>query len=70
MIYKKNIFSQKPTIALTDQIMAADLLRSGELENRLSAHLIQVPPNAEYPPHEHPSEHVILVLEGDGYARY
>ena len=66
----RNIYNVERNVSLTDKISAGVLVDRDELGGRLSSHIIDIPPNAEYPPHEHPSEHVILLLEGDGYMRY
>ena len=59
----------KPDVNLTDEIRATEIIKPG-LEGRLSCHKIWIPPNAEYPTHEHPSPHIIFLLEGGGYMRY
>ena len=64
-----NHYQVKPDVNLTESITAKELVGAG-LEGRLSSHKIWIPPNAEYPVHEHPSEHIIVMLEGGGYMRY
>ena len=66
----KNIYQVKMEVHLTPKIIAAELISHGEFGGRLSCHKIYIPPNEAYPVHEHPSEHVILVLEGDGWMKY
>ena len=64
-----NHYQVKTDINLTEKINAAELIKAG-IEGRLSTHKIWIPPNAEYPIHEHPSPHIIHILEGGGYMRY
>lgn len=64
-----NHYNIKPEVNLTDEIKATELIQPG-VEGRLSAHKIWVPPNTEYPPHQHPSPHIILLLEGGGWMKY
>lgn len=61
-----NHFNAKPSVHLTEHIKATELIKPG-IEGRLSAHKIWVPPNTEYPPHQHPSPHIIFLLEGGGW---
>lgn len=63
-----NHYGAKPEVNLTDKIRATELVKPG-VEGRLSAHKIWVPPNTEYPPHKHPSPHIIILLEGGGYIK-
>lgn len=64
-----NHFSVKPEVNLTPEIMAIELVEPN-VEGRMSAHKIWVPANVEYPPHKHPSPHIIVLLEGGGYMKY
>ena len=64
-----NHYQVKPEINLTDRITAVELIKPC-IEGRLSAHKIWIPPNESYPIHEHPSPHIILLLEGGGYMKY
>ena len=64
-----NHYQAKPEVNLTDKITAAELIKPG-LEGRMSCHKIWIPPNTEYPLHEHPSPHIIFLLEGGGYMKY
>lgn len=66
----KNIYKVKTTVHLTDEITAVEMVSPGEFGGRLSCHKIDIPANAEYPVHDHPSEHIILVLEGTGWMKY
>jgi quercetin dioxygenase-like cupin family protein len=63
-----NHFNSKPEVNLTDEIMATQLVESGA-QGELSAHKIWIPADTEYPPHTHPSPHIIIILEGRGYLR-
>ena len=63
-----NHFNTKPEVNLTDKIRAMELVKPG-VEGRLSAHKIWVPADTEYPPHQHPSPHIIILLEGGGYMK-
>jgi quercetin dioxygenase-like cupin family protein len=63
-----NHLSLEPKIQLTDKISAVEILKPGD-KGQMSAHKIWVPANVEYPPHTHPSAHVILVLDGGGYMK-
>ena len=63
-----NHFKLLPEIKLTKDISAIEIIEP-EKQGQMSAHKIWVPENAEYPPHTHPSAHVILVLEGGGYVK-
>lgn len=63
-----NHYNVKPETNLTKDIRATELVKPG-IEGRLSAHKIWVPANAEYPPHRHPSPHIIVLLEGGGYLK-
>ena len=69
MIKPVNHYQARPQIALADGIFAAQIIEPG-LEGKLSSHKIWILPNKEYPIHEHPTEHILLVLEGGGYAKY
>ena len=64
-----NHYQVIPEVDLINEIRATELIKPG-LEGRLSCHKIWIPPNAEYPVHDHPSPHIIIILEGGGYARY
>jgi quercetin dioxygenase-like cupin family protein len=63
-----NHFTVEPSISLTDEIKAVELISPDAL-HKLSAHKIWIPGNSEYPPHQHPSPHLIFILEGGGYFR-
>lgn len=63
-----NHLNLEPNIKLTENISAVEILKPGD-KGQMSAHKIWVPPNIEYPPHTHPSAHVILVLDGGGYMK-
>ena len=63
-----NHFLVKPEVDLTPQIRASDIIAPGN-EGGLSTHKIWIPPNSEYPKHQHPSPHVLILLEGGGYLR-
>lgn len=63
-----NHYHVKPEVDLTDKIKATELIQPG-VGGGLSAHKIWVPPNTEYPPHQHPSPHIIFLLEGGGWMK-
>ena len=65
----KNINQIPAIIPLTEKIMAADLINRQDNGSRLSCHKISIPANEAYPIHEHPSEHIIYVVEGDGWMK-
>lgn len=63
-----NHYHVKPRVNLTKEIRAIELVKPGKA-GKLSAHKIWIPANAEYPPHKHPSPHIIVILEGGGYMK-
>ena len=63
-----NHFKLSPEVKLTENISAVEIIKP-EVQGQMSAHKIWVPENVEYPPHTHPSAHVIIVLEGGGYVK-
>lgn len=63
-----NHFKLLPEIKLTKNISAVEVIKP-EIQGQMSAHKIWVPENVEYPPHTHPSAHIIIVLEGGGYVK-
>ncbi|HLC79607.1 MAG TPA: cupin domain-containing protein [archaeon] len=66
----KNVNAIKLDVHLTDKILAKELISRSEFASRLSCHKIYIPPNEKYPVHEHPSEHIILILDGGGWMKY
>ena len=64
-----NHYHIRPEVNLTNEIKATELIQPG-VEGRLSAHKIWVPANTEYPTHQHPSPHIIFLLEGGGWVKY
>ena len=64
-----NVYHLIPNIPLTGTITAAEVIPRKGAGNRLSCHKINIPPHEAYPVHEHPSEHIILVLEGRGWMK-
>lgn len=63
-----NHFNLSPEVKLTENISAIEIIKP-ETKGQMSAHKIWVPENIEYPPHTHPSAHIIVVLEGGGYVK-
>jgi len=63
-----NHFDVQPNVQLTNEISATELVPPSDTGD-LSAHKIWIPPNAAYPPHTHPSPHIIIVEEGGGWVR-
>ena len=64
-----NHHTVKPEVHLTPEIKATELVKPN-VEGRMSSHKIWIPPNIDYPPHQHPSPHIIIVLEGGGWMKY
>lgn len=65
-----NHYDSEPDVNLTPEIRAADVIPPGTDGGRLSVHKIWIPANTEYPPHQHPSPHIVVILEGGGYMKY
>lgn len=65
----KNLDDVELDVHLTEKIVAKEIISREEFESRLSCHKIHIPGNAEYPIHEHPSEHIILLLSGAGWMK-
>ncbi|HZX19965.1 MAG TPA: cupin domain-containing protein [archaeon] len=65
----KNLDNVELDVNLTEKIMAKEIISREENDSRLSCHKIRIPPKEEYPIHEHPSEHIILLLNGTGWMK-
>lgn len=66
MIHLKNQLTAVPEANLTPAIRATQILPP--IGGQMSSHKIWIPPGEAYPPHTHPSPHVILILEGGGHG--
>jgi pyrroloquinoline quinone (PQQ) biosynthesis protein C/quercetin dioxygenase-like cupin family protein len=64
-----NHYPLMPKVELSPGIMGTDLVIP-DTGGGLSAHKIWIPPRIEYLRHQHPSPHLIFVLEGGGYFKF
>ena len=64
-----NYLRVTPSVSLTDEIRATELIPPGD-GRKLSANIIWILANEEYLPHIHPSPHLIFILGGGGWVQY
>lgn len=62
-----NHYRVAPPVYLTSDIKATSII-DPDGGGRMSAHEIWMPADTEYPPHQHPSPHILIVLEGGGWV--
>jgi quercetin dioxygenase-like cupin family protein len=66
----KNIADITMDIQVTEYAIGGELIDPKETKGRLSCAKIHLPANRGFERHIHPSDHLLIILEGDGFLTY
>ena len=66
----KNIEKTKTDIVITDFAKGGELIDPKDVGGRVSCSKIHVPPHKGFARHIHPSDHILIILDGSGWMTY
>lgn len=66
----RNIADVVLDIQITEHAIGGELVDPKEIKGRLSCSKIRLQPNTGFERHIHPSDHLLIILDGDGFLTY